>query len=378
MKRKDFIKNTLLGTATMAGASTLLNSCVSEVESTGSEVPRVNINKNERFNWRMTTVWGKNFPVFGESANLLSDWVDKMSNGRLKIKIYGSGELVPGLSAFDTTSEGTTEMGSGAAYYWQGKSPAAAFFAAVPFGMNAQQVQSWLIGGEQEGYNLWKEVYAQFNLVPFLAGNTGVQMGGWFNKEINSVTDLQGLKMRIPGLAGKALEKAGGAAINVAPGEIYTNLERGVIDATEWVGPYHDYKLGLNKVAKYYYTPGWHEPGTHLEFFANKKAYEQLPTDLQEILFTATMRVNTWVLAEFDAQNGKYLQLILEEGTQVKQFPDDVLRVLKEKTQEVIDTMVGTDPIAKKVYNSYNTFRNRINSWTNITEKVYYDKIQQI
>ena len=377
MKRKDFIKNIALGSAGVAGSSALVSSCIEEGAGTG-EGPNVHINTGKTYNWRMTTVWGKNFPVFGESANRLAEWVETMSGGRFKIKVYGAGELVPGLEAFDTTSSGTTEMGSGAAYYWQGKSPAAPFFATVPFGMNGQQMQSWLIGGEREGYKLWKEVYAPFNLVPFLAGNTGVQMGGWFNREINSVDDLKGLKMRIPGLAGKVLEKAGGAAINVAPGEIYTNLERGVIDATEWVGPYHDYKLGLNKVAKYYYTPGWHEPGTTLEFIANKSAYDKLPSDLQEILFTATMRVNNWVLAEFDAQNGKYLKQMLEEGVVIKQFPDEVLKTLKQYTEEVIDELVGTDPIAKKVYTSYKTFKDNINSWTNITEKVYYDKIQQI
>lgn len=378
MKRKEFITKGLMGAAGVTGVGALLNSCQNDAASTGAAPAAVNINSNKTINWRMTTVWGKNFPVFGEAANLLSQWIDQMSNGRFKIKIFGSGELVPGLEAFDTTSAGTTEMGAGAAYYWQGKTPAAAFFAAVPFGMNAQQMQSWLIGGDQEGYNLWKEVYAPFNLVPFLAGNTGVQMGGWFNKEVSSVADLKGLKMRIPGLAGKALEKAGGAAINVAPGELYTNLERGVIDATEWVGPYHDYKLGLNKVAKYYYTPGWHEPGTQLEFFANKEAYDKLPKDLQEMLLTASLRVQAWVLAEFDNQNGAYLQKIIEGGTTVKQFPIPVLKALKKYTAEAIDELVGADPIAQKVYTSYKNYRNKMDKWSNLTEKVYYSQLLEI
>lgn len=375
MKRNEFLKKGLIGAAGMVGAAALTG-CANDAEQVGADAG-VKKAKTQTFNWRMTTVWGKNFPVFGEAANLLSEWVDTMSNGRLKIKVFGSGELVPGLESFDTTAAGTTEMGAGASYYWQGKTPAAAFFAAVPFGMNGQQLQSWLIGGKAEGYELWKEVYAPFNLVPFLAGNTGVQMGGWFNKEINTVADLQGLKMRIPGLAGKALEKAGGASINVAPGELYTNLERGVIDATEWVGPYHDYKLGLNKVAKYYYTPGWHEPGTQLEFFANKDAHDKLPADLQEILYTATLRVQAWVLAEFDAQNGEYLARMKEEGTVVKQFPDAVLDALRGYTEEAITELIGSDPVANKVYKSYNAFRNKAKAWSEITERAYYDKIER-
>lgn len=375
MKRSAFIKQGLAGAAGLAGISALTG-CADDPAAEGASAAAVSSSK-ETFRWRMTTVWGKNFPVFGEAANLLSQWVDTMSNGRLKIKVFGSGELVPGLESFDTTAAGTTEMGAGASYYWQGKTPAAAFFAAVPFGMNGQQLQSWLIGGKAEGYELWKEVYAPFNLVPFLAGNTGVQMGGWFNKEINTVNDLKGLKMRIPGLAGKALEKAGGASVNVAPGELYTNLERGVIDATEWVGPYHDYKLGLNKVAKYYYTPGWHEPGTQLEFFANKDAHDKLPADLKEILYTATLRVQAWVLAEFDAQNGEYLAKMKSEGTIVKQFPDAVLQALRGYTDQAINELIGSDPVANKVYKSYNAFRTKAKDWSAITERAYYDKIEK-
>jgi len=376
MKRKDFLKKGALGAVAGAAGLGLITSCNDEAVVKDISVPNINTGKTVK--WRMTTVWGKNFPVFGEAANKLSEWVDTMSNGRFKIKVFGSGELVPGLESFDTTSSGTTEMGAGASYYWQGITPAAVFFAAVPFGMNAQQLQSWLLGGEMEGYQLWKEVYKPFNLIPFLAGNSGVQMGGWFNKEINTVEDLKGLKMRIPGLAGKVLEKAGGAAINVAPGELYTNLERGVIDAAEWVGPYHDAKLGLNKVAKYYYMPGWHEPGSQLEFFANTDAYAKLPKDLKEILYTATLRVHAWVLAEFDAQNGAYLEKLIEEGTIVKQFPTPVLKALKGYTEEAIEELIGSDPLANRVYKSYNTFRNKANAWSQLTEQAYYNQILKV
>jgi len=371
MKRKDFLKKAIIGTGAAVTAAVGISGC--KIEEDLSESGN---RSNEKFRWRLVSVWPKNFPVFGEADNLLAQWVDTMSAGRLKIQVYAKGELVPAFETFDTVSRGTADLGSSCAYYWLGKVPAAAFFAAAPFGMNAQQMASWLLAGG--GLELWREVYAPFNLVPFLAGNSGVQMGGWFNKEINSVEDLKGLKMRIPGLAGKALEKAGGAALTVPGGEIYTNLERGVIDATEWVGPYHDYKMGFAKVAKYYYTPGWHEPGTQLEFIANKDAYEALPPDLKEILFTATMRVQSWMLAQFDARNGEFLEKLIAEGTELRTFPRPVLEALKKNTQEAIEELIGSDPVAKKVADHYYAFKKRIAAWTDITEKAYYNKIQEI
>lgn len=374
MKRKDFIKKGILG-GTAVGLGSLLSGCKSDnKENDKTEIP--NINFNNSYDWRMTTVWGKNFPVLGESANMLANLVNKMSGGRMTIKIFGGGELVPGYETFDAVSVGVTEMGCGASYYWQGKSPAAAFFTAVPFGMNAQQIASWLIGGNAEGYRLWKETYEPFNLVPFLGGNTGVQMGGWFNKEVNSIDDLKGLKMRIPGLAGKVLEKAGGAAINVPAGEIFTNLERGVIDATEWVGPYHDYKLGLHKAAKYYYTPGWHETGSQMEFIANLSAWNKLPKDLQEIIYAATINVQAWMLAEFDNKNGVYLEKIKEEtNVEIKEFPTEVLEKLRIHSEEAINDLVGSDPQSKKVYESYRKYQSRFNKWSQLTEKAFYNKI---
>src|SRR5690606_14679795 len=216
----------------------------------------------------MTTTWPPNFPILGEGCKLVAEWIRQMSGGRMEIEVYGGGELIPALEAFDAVSNGAIEMGSGAAYYWSGKVPAAQFFASVPFGMNAQQVNSWLISGG--GMALWEKNYAKYNLIPFPCGNTGVQMGGWFRKEINSMADIQGLKMRIPGLGGKVLDRAGGTAVLSPGSELYTNLERGVIDATEWVGPYHDYIMGFHEVASHYYYPGWHEVGTTFEKFVNK------------------------------------------------------------------------------------------------------------
>ena len=368
--RRKFIKKAPALAA--IGSIATVAACDSAKKKSKIEAPYLNFNKT--FEWKMVTTWPPNFPVLGEGCNYLAQWIEEMSGGRLKIQVYGGGELVPPLEVFEAVSSGAVEMGHGVAYYWAGKVPAAQFFAAVPFGMNAQQMNAWIISGG--GQELWDEVYAPFNLQPLPCGNTGVQMGGWFNKEINTIEDLQGLKMRIPGLGGKVISKAGGAAVTVAGGEIYTNLERGVIDATEWIGPYHDYKMGFHKVAKYYYYPGWHEPGPTLEMLLNKEKFRELPKDLQAIIRTASIRSNNWMLAEFDAKNNLYLQkLINEEGVQLKAFPKEVLAKLKEYTEEVVNELVAKDPTSKKVFEAYDTFRKKVSSWSNVSEKVFYEKI---
>ncbi len=262
-------------------------------------------------------------------------------------------------------------MAHGVAYYWAGKIPAAMFFGAVPFGFNAQQMNAWLYFGG--GLQLWEKLYDRFNLLPFPCGNTGVQMGGWFNKSIERVEDFQGLKMRIPGLGGKVLAKAGGSAVTVAGGEVYTNLERGVIDAAEWIGPYHDYIMGFHKVAKYYYYPGWQEPGPTLELFVNKTAFQQLPTDLQEMIRTVAAKYNTLVLAEFEAKNNIYLQKIREESAvELRRFPTEVLQALKAYSEEVIEEIVAQDAFSKQVYANLREFKQQISTWNDTSEKAMW------
>jgi TRAP-type mannitol/chloroaromatic compound transport system substrate-binding protein len=295
-----------------------------------------------------------------------------MSAGQLKIKVYGGGELIPALEAFDAVSSGTAEIGSGAAYYWAGKSAATQFFAAIPFGLNAQQMNAWLLcdGGMQ----LWEEVYAPFNVLPLIGGNTGVQMGGWFNREINTVGDLRGLKMRIPGLGGSVLNRAGGTAVLTAGAEIYTNLERGVIDATEWIGPYHDYLMGFHEIAKYYYYPGWHEPGTVLELFVSKLKFGRLPVHLQEIIRGAAARLSVWMLSEFEAKNAEYLQKIRSESkVEIRSFPPEVIATLREISSQVMQELAGSDPLCGKIYASLQAFKQKINGWADISERVFYD-----
>ena len=369
MERKEFLKKIAIGTAGLAAVTT---ACRNEVTTTTDGAPAIHTGK--KYKWNMLTTWPPNYPIIGEGCEKFAQWVNEMSGGRMTIKVYGGGELVPALEVFDAVTSGTAEMAHGCSYYWAGKAPAAQFFATIPFRMNAQQMNSWLLSGG--GLELWRELYAKFNLIPFPAGNTGVQMGGWFNKEINSIEDLKDLKMRIPGFGGKVLSKAGGTPVLSAGSEIYTNLERGVIDATEWIGPFHDYKMGFHDIAKYYYSPGWHESGTVLECFINKLKYEALPKDLQVIIESAALRLNLWMLSEIEAQNNLFLdKFINEEKVDIRTLPDDVLDTLRGYTEEILSEIVNKDPFAKRVYDSMNDFKNRASKWAEVTEKVFYNKI---
>ena len=369
ISRKTFFKGLAVGTISLP---VFLRSWMGDLSAQGHQ--SANINTGKTYQWKMVTTWPPNFPILGEACTLFAELVEQMSGGRMSIRVYGGGELVPALEIFDTVRNGGAEIGHGAAYYWSGKVPAAQFFASVPFGMNAQQMNAWISCGG--GMQLWEELYAGFNLVPMLGGNTGVQMGGWFNKEINTIEDLKGLKMRIPGLGGKVLEKAGGAPVLLAGGEIYTGLERGVIDATEWIGPHHDYLMGFHEIAKYYYTPGWHEPGTSLECFFNKEKFDALPKDLQMILRGAASYINGWVLSEMETKNNIRLKTLIDEGIDIRPFPSEIMSQLRVYTQEVIAEAANADPFAQKVYQSYSDFRKRAVNYAGITEKVFYNNIQ--
>lgn len=322
------------------------------------------------YSWKMVTTWPPNFPIFQEGVERFAKDVETMSDGKMKIKVFAGGELVPPLQTFDAVSQGTVELGHGAGYYWAGKIPAAQFFTAVPFGMNAQGMNAWLYGGG--GHELWQELYAKHNLVPFPMGNTGVQMGGWFNKKINSVSDLKGLKMRIPGLGGKVFAKAGGTPVLLPGGEIYTALERGTIDATEWVGPFHDERLGLYRAAKYYYYPGWHEPGPVLELTVNKKAWDSLGDDLKKAIETAAASANMWMLSQFEAKNLAALGKLKDEHkVEVFPFPDDVIKELKRLTAEVLQEESAKDADFKRVHEAYSQFSKDNDGWSALSEGAY-------
>ena len=324
------------------------------------------------FTWRMVTTWPKNYPGVGLGAENLSKLVNKMSAGRLQIKVYGSGELVPALEVFDSVSRGTVEMGHGASYYWIGKAPSAQFFTALPFGLNAQEMNAWLHYGG--GLELWEEAYDKFNLIPLAGGNTGVQMAGWFNKEINSLEDIKGTRMRIPGLAGKVWTEAGGEAVLMPGSEIFTNLQTGVIDAAEWIGPYNDQTFGLHQAAKYYYYPGWHEPGPTLEVIINKEAFASLPSDLQEIVRTASRAVNQDMLDEYTARNNQALEtLVNTHGVILKRLPDDVLKKFKEITSELLEELISEDSLSKRIFESQENFKKNVSEYHKISEKAVYE-----
>jgi TRAP-type mannitol/chloroaromatic compound transport system substrate-binding protein len=324
----------------------------------------------EHFEWKMITTWPKNFPGLGYAAENFSRYVEEMSGGRLTVRVHGAGEIVPAMEVFDAVSQGVVDAGHGAAYYWKGKIPASVFFTSVPFGMTAQEMNGWLHYGG--GIELWRETYAPFNLVPFAGGSTGVQMAGWYNKELNSIEDLKGLNMRIPGLAGEVFALAGGTAVRIAGGELYTSMQTGVIDALEWVGPYNDLSLGFHEVAKYYYYPGWHEPGAMLEFIVNKDSLAALPDDLQAIVRVAARAVNQDMLDEYTARNNDALaSLIDEHGVQLRKLPDDVLLALWEGTRVAMDKLVEDDPLAAKVYESYRDFYRGVRNYHHISEQAY-------
>lgn len=337
-------------------------------KTAGSQVA---VGEQQHFTWKMVTTWPKNFPGLGNAPENFARIIHQVSNGRITVKVYGAGELVPALGVFDAVSSGSVEMGHGAAYYWKGKIPAAQFFTAVPFGMNAQEMNGWLYYGG--GMELWRKIYAPFNLVPFAGGNTGVQMAGWFNREINSIQDLKGLKMRIPGLGGDVFNRAGGSSINIPGGELYTSMQTGVIDATEWVGPYNDLAFGFHQVAKYYYYPGWQEPGPALEFIVNQQAWEQLPDDLQAMVTSVTRQVNQDMLDEYTARNNAALEeLVKDYGVQVRPLPQDVLDYLHKLAFELYDETAKTDPVFAEVYRNYFDFAERVKKYHKVSEEAYY------
>ena len=331
----------------------------------------------ELIEWKIITTWPKNFPGLGTAAENFSRYVEEMSGGRMKVRVYGAGEIVPAMEVFDAVSQGVADAGHGAAYYWKGKVPSSVFFTAVPFGLNAQEMNGWLHYGG--GLELWQEAYAPYNLLPMAGGSTGVQMAGWFNKEITSIDDLKGLKMRIPGLAGEVFAAAGGTAVRIAGGELYTSMQTGVIDALEWVGPYNDLAFGFHEVARYYYYPGWHEPGSILEFVVNRDSFDALPKDLQAVVTYAARASNQDMLDEYTARNNAALRKLIDEhGVQLRKLPDDVLKALWQGSQQVMNNLVEADPMAARVYESYAEFYQGVRGYHHISEQAYINTRDQV
>ncbi len=359
MKRRDVLA---------AAGALAAGACAREPSSAGASAPA----GRERFEWKMVTTWPPNFPGVGTGAAALARSLEIASGGRLKIRVFAAGELVPALEVFDTVQRGTAEMGHGAAYYWRNKFEAAQFFTTIPFGMNVLELNGWLYDGG--GLDLYRELYAPANLVPFPAGNTGVQMAGWFKKEIRSIADLKGLKMRIPGIGGEAFGRAGGTPVTLPASEVFTALQTGSIDAAEWIGPYNDVALGLNQAASYYYYPGWHEPGPALELIVNREAFEGLPPDLQELIGLACSATNDRMTAEFVARNAQSLKQLREEGeVKILRLPDDVLETLRRHTDEILSELVAEDATVARIHASFAEYRRTVVPWTKISEQAFFE-----
>ena len=321
----------------------------------------------ETHRWRMVTSWPPNFPGFGASANRLAERIGELSEGRLDIEVFAAGELLPAFEVFDAVARGTMQMGHSSPTYWRGTLPAAPIFSSVPFGMLASEHKAWMDHGG--GLDLWREIYGARGIVPIVAGNTGAQMGGWFRNEIRSIGDLAGLKMRISGLGAEVIQRAGAVPVSLPGEELFTSLATGVIDATEWNGPYNDMAFGLHEVASYYYYPGWHEPSGVLEALIAVEAWESLSPHLRAIVEAACRTEADFVVAEFAARNQQALgTLTAEHGVMLRRFPDDVLTRLRQLSREVMDNLAATDDDLGRVWRSYRTYADSIGAWHEIAE----------
>ena len=345
-----------------------ITSCTNE--TTDSET--VSIDKDKTYNWRLVTSWPKNYPGLGMAPERIADLVEEMSDGQMTITVYGAEEQVPAFGVFDAVSSGSHQMGHSGGYFWKGKVPAAQFFTSVPFGLTADEINAWVNRGG--GLELWREIYEPFNIYPIPAGNTGTQMFGWFNKEINSLEDVKGLKMRIPGIGGEVLKEAGGIPVTLPGGELFTALQTGVIDATEWVGPYNDLTFGFHQAAKYYYYPGWHEPGPMLELIINLDEWNSLPKHLQVIIETATKAVNQDMLDEYLAKNNQALTELVEvHGVELRKLPDDVIEEFRTISDQILEELAQEDETIAKVYNSYKSFKQDVSEYHKISEDAFIE-----
>ena len=351
MERRDFLKKTGVGVAgTLAAAPAMAQS-------------------QPTIQWRLASSFPKSLDTLFGGAEHFTRRVAQLTGNRFQIKAAAAGELVPPLQVLDAVQNGTIECGHTASYYYVGKNPAFAFDTTLPFGLNTRQQNAWMYAGG--GLDLMRDLFKEYGCVQFPAGNTGAQMGGWFRKEIKSVDDLKGLKMRIPGLQGQVLAKLGVVPQVIPGGEIYSALERGTIDATEWVGPYDDEKLGFQKVAQYYYYPGWWEGGAMLHNFINIAKWNSLPKHYQAIVHQASHVANTTMTAKYDAGNPAALKRLIAGGAQLRAFPPAVMDASYKAATDIYTELSATNPDFKKVYDAMVPFRNDQYLWWQVAEYTY-------
>jgi TRAP-type mannitol/chloroaromatic compound transport system substrate-binding protein len=325
---------------------------------------------------KLAETWPDNYPILGDTTKSLAAIVEKMSNGRLLIRIDSKNKHKAPLGIFDMVKAGQYDMGHSASYYWKGKDPNSLFFTTMPFGMTTPEQYGWFYFGG--GLELMEKVYARHGMLSFPGGNTGNQMGGWFRKEIKSLDDLQGLKMRIPGFAGEVLARLGASPTNIPAGELYTALERNTIDALEWVGPALDLRMGFHKIAPYYYT-GWHEPAAELHFLINKKSWDKLPPDLQEILRVAMRSVAYDMYAQSYHENSESWNKMRNEfpDIKVKSFPKEVFDAMRKANSELLAERAANDPLAKEIIDSQAAYLEKAREWTRISDKAYLDSLEK-
>ncbi|CAA6814826.1 MAG: TRAP transporter solute receptor, unknown substrate 6 [uncultured Sulfurovum sp.] len=358
MKRRDFLNTSALGLGALS-----LSGCYREENKI--EDKHVNIARGKKVTLKLATSWPAHFPIMGTGLDNFAKRCNEISGGSLEIKVYPKNILVPALQVFDTCSAAQIDAFHSGVYYWKGKNSAFSIFGGMPLGLTSEEMITWMkFGG---GMELWRELYGKFNLYPIIGGSTGPQMGGWFKKEINSLADLKGLKMRIPGLGGEVMQKLGVNPILLPAGEIFTSLERGTIDATEWVGPALDQMMGFDKAANYYYT-GWHEPGSILEITFNKNRWAKLSTEHQTIIKTAAEEMTGTMVQEFRYKNAKALKT-LHKNVQIKTFPKEVMNATKIALEEVLENESSKNEDFKRVLQNYQAFSQLNKPWDDISTK---------
>lgn len=352
MKRRDFLKGAGAGLGIAAAA--LPNKAF-------ADLPTVK--------WRLASSFPKSLDTIFGAAELLSDRLNKITGGKFQLRIYAAGEVVPGLQVMDAVQQGTVECGHTASYYYIGKNMAMAFDTALPFGLTARQQNAWMYFGG--GLQLMRELYKEYNIINFPGGNTGTQMAGWFRKEIKSIKDLKGLKMRIPGIGGKVLAALGAVPQTLAGGDIYPALERGAIDAAEFVGPYDDEKLGFHKVAKHYYYPAFWEGSAQLSFYVNSQKWNDLPDTYKQAFETAAAEANLQMLAEYDYKNPQALQRLVRNGVKLHPFPKDIMNAAHKQAFKLYEDEAKANPSFAKIYNEWKKFRAAEQQWFKVAEANY-------
>ncbi len=353
MQRRSFLKKAGLGA--VAGTATLAAPAIAQ--------------DNPKISWKMTSSYGPSLPPLFSTAQMFVKMIEEATGGNFSIRLYPGGEIVPAFEVMDAVGDGTVECGQTASYYYYGKDPAFCFDTAVPFGLNARQMFSWMYEGD--GTKLMRELFAPRNIVPFAFGNTGTQMGGWYRKEIKTPDDLKGLKMRTAGFAGEVLARMGVIPQQVPPGDIYPSLEKGTLDAVEFVGPVDDEALGLQKVAKYYYTPGWWEGSAQVSMYVNDKAFNDLPKQYQSLIETACRAAGPNLIAKYDAHNAAALRRLIASGAELKRFSPEVMEASFKASNELYKEFCEKDEMFKKIHDNYMAFRDEVVPWFGVAEGFY-------